>query len=91
MVYFYTNPSFYYMGIFFFFACSISIQMMLGYYVLKIEKEAEKIEEGKADLLLPCIREYIKEGDRIKNSSLFRRILHMASWCCLIMQNSAIR
>lgn len=71
MVYFYTNPSFYYMGMFFFFACSISIQMMLGYYVLKIEKEAEKIEEGKADLLLPCIREYIKEGDRIKNSSLF--------------------
>ena len=68
---FFTNPNLYYVGIVLFFTCSISIQMMLGYYVFKIEKEAEKLEEGDAVLLLQCINKYIEEEDKIKNCSLF--------------------
>lgn len=65
------NSWIYYTGIIFFFCCSISIQMILGYYVQKIEKESETLEEGNVVVLLPCIREYMKEEKKIRNISLF--------------------
>lgn len=61
----------YYTGIIIFFICSISIQMIVGYYVLKMEKESQSLEEGNAALLLPCIKEYVREELKIRNISLF--------------------
>lgn len=61
----------YYTGIIIFFICSISIQMIVGYYVLKMEKESQNLEEGNAALLLPCIKEYVREELKIRNISLF--------------------
>ncbi len=61
----------YYTGIIIFFICSISIQMIVGYYVLKMEKESQNLEEGNAALLLPCIKEYVRAELKIRNISLF--------------------
>lgn len=61
----------YYTGIIIFFICSISIQMIVGYYVLKMEKESQSLEEGNAALLLPCIKEYVRAELKIRNISLF--------------------
>ncbi len=45
--------------------------MIVGYYVLKMEKESQSLEEGNAALLLPCIKEYVREELKIRNISLF--------------------
>lgn len=53
------------------FICSVSCQLLIAYYIIQMVRESEKLESEKARFLKGWIEEYIKEENKISNTSVF--------------------
>ncbi|MGN0307581.1 MAG: hypothetical protein ACI4DN_05130, partial [Lachnospiraceae bacterium] len=54
-------------GIILFFLLSISCQLLSGYFLMRLVRESEKLEEEAPRLLRGWLEQYLKEEERIIN------------------------
>lgn len=58
-------------GIILFFLLSISCQLLSGYFLMRLVRESEKLEEEAPRLLRGWLEQYLKEEERIINRKAF--------------------